>query len=94
MAVHRLNRWMMILAIWSFACQVSSAPITARMASFSDKSHAFFYELLTESFRLRGDELQIISAVDVPQTRINLMLESGKLDMHWFLPSEARRPPS
>ncbi|MCL2918166.1 hypothetical protein [Shewanella litorisediminis] len=89
-AFRRLLGWMLVLSLWSYASQVSSAQITVRMASFSDNTHAFFHELLIEAFRLQGHELQIISAVDVPQTRINLMLESGKLDVHWFLPGEAR----
>lgn len=61
-----------------------------KMVSFSDGKHLFYHELITESLKAIGYSVNIQSSVDVPQPRIDAMLETGDLSLYWYLPNAER----
>lgn len=77
-------------------CLVLSAGLMAqnsvnlRLVSFNDGKHLFYHELLTESLGAIGVRVNIQSVPDVPQPRIDAMLEAGELSLHWYLPNAER----
>ncbi len=61
-----------------------------KLVSFSDGKHQFYHELITESLKAIGYTVNIQSVADVPQPRIDAMLEQGELSLYWYLPNAER----
>lgn len=64
---------------------INAQVIELKMANFNNQTHKYMQELLEESLKLKGYKLVIKAVENVPQSRIDFMLKTRVLDMHWYL---------
>ncbi|MCP4218414.1 MAG: hypothetical protein GY765_27505, partial [bacterium] len=78
------------LAGYCFQSAARSEILT--MAALSDGSHVYYHELITKSMEEIGYdvEIQVKPNLPLPQKRIVLLLENGKLTLHWMVQSDER----
>lgn len=82
--------WLLISLILTLAPLAAQRTLTLKLVSFSDGKHEYYFELLTESLKALNITANIQPHPDVPQPRIESMLERGELSLHWFLPNPER----
>lgn len=81
--------WAVVLVT---AFPVYSETITLKVATFSDGSHKYYYELLQQSLEAIGHQviLETPSWEHLPQKRVVRMLDKGELSLFYLIQSEAR----
>ncbi|MBD1556782.1 hypothetical protein HC752_07520 [Vibrio sp. S9_S30] len=65
--------------------------VTLTLPAFSDNGHAYFHELLVESLKAQGIELNIVTpSKHTPQKRIVHMLNKNQLSVYWLVKTPER----
>lgn len=64
---------------------INAKTIELSMIQFDNQTHKYMQELLEESLKLKGHKLVLKPVKNVPQSRIDFMLKTGALDIHWYL---------
>lgn len=68
-----------------FILYINAHVIELKMIKFENQTHNYMQELLEESLKLKGYKLIIKPIENIPQSRIDFMLKTGNLDIHWYL---------
>ncbi|MCG8569679.1 MAG: hypothetical protein MJB14_06035, partial [Spirochaetes bacterium] len=71
-----------------FALQAKT--IVLSIVSFNDNTHKYYHELLEKALEANGHKVRLKVLRDIPQTRIIKMLETGEIDIHWFVQNPDR----
>ncbi len=90
-----MKRKVLIFILLSLTIILASSIVLAKtieldMVSFDDNTHKYYYELLEESLKLTGNELVINNLGYIPNQRIEKMLDTGIVSIHWFVESDKR----
>lgn len=76
---------MKYLIYFIFVFSIQAKTIELRMIQFDNQTHKYMQELLEEALKLKGYTLVVKPIKSVPQSRIDFMLKTGALDIHWYL---------
>lgn len=79
------------MVLWlCLAGMAQAEELTLRVMARSAQSQAYFHGLLVAALAEVGVTVRLQAAPDMPNPRIESLLEEGVLDVHWFLRTPAR----
>ncbi|GLQ75561.1 hypothetical protein [Vibrio penaeicida] len=90
-----MNRFHWVVSIL-FSCSVSTSAmavnkVTLTLPAFSDNGQSYFHELLVESLKAQGVQLNIVTpSRHTPQKRAVHMLNKNQLSMYWLVKTPER----
>ncbi|WP_041401358.1 hypothetical protein [Salinispira pacifica] len=66
------------------------APLQIQLVEYDNGGHRYFHELISRSLEHIGVSSVIRTLPQMPQPRLERMLESGAVTVHWFFPNAER----
>lgn len=72
------------------AVPVQAVELSLRVMSRTGQSQAYYHALLVLALAQQGVKVKLSEAPDMPNARAEPLLESGQLDVHWFIRTPAR----